>query len=176
MKYFAYGSNMLLERLHQRVKSAKNPMRATLPGYALRFHKVSSDESGKCNVVGPGIEGASVEGVVFDVREDEIPVLDKAEGLGHGYRKDSMNLTVNGELHDALIYIAEENAIDDTLSPYRWYHDLVLAGAEQNRLPAEYVAGVREVVAVEDPKSNRKTRREALAALAAYHENALRAE
>jgi hypothetical protein len=176
MKYFAYGSNMLLERLRQRVKSAKNPVRVTLPGYALRFHKVSSDGSGKCNIVGLGIEGASVEGVVFDVRKDEIPALDAAEGVGHGYRKDSMRFTVNGELHDVLVYIAEETVINDTLSPYRWYHDLVLAGAEQNRVPVGYIARVREVIAMEDPKPDRKTRREALAALAAYHENASRAE
>lgn len=174
VKYFAYGSNMLIERLHQRVKSAKNPVCVTLPGYSLRFHKVSGDGSGKCNMVGPGINGACVRGVVFDVLENEIPALDAAEGVGYGYQKSRVKITLDGKVFDALVYLAERKSINDSLTPYHWYRDLVLAGAEQNCFPDDYVASLRAVVSVEDPRPNRKTRREALAALKAYRENASR--
>jgi len=176
VKYFAYGSNMLIERLRERVKSAKDPVCVTLPGYELRFHKVSSDGSGKCNIIGPGIEGVCVRGVVFDIQENEIPALDRAEGVGLGYRKETLKITIDGTVFDTLVYLAEEDSIDNSLAPYRWYHDLVLAGAEQNRLPGDYLAQLREFVSVEDPKPDRKARREALAALEAYRESAPRVQ
>lgn len=174
MKYFAYGSNMLIERLRQRVQSAGTPVTIALPGYVLRFHKVSSDGSGKCNIVNSADESALVRGVIFDVTENEIPALDEAEGVGFGYRKDTIRFIVADETFDALVYLAEANAIDDSLVPYRWYHDLVIAGAEQNHFPEDYLAELRRVVPVEDPNPNRKTRREALDALSAYRENASR--
>jgi hypothetical protein len=47
--YFAYGSNMSTARLRERMPSCKPLGTATLPGHALRFHKRSTDKSGKCN-------------------------------------------------------------------------------------------------------------------------------
>jgi len=35
--------------------------------------------------------------------------------------------------------IADASFIDDSLQPYSWYKNFVLAGAEEDRLPAEYV-------------------------------------
>ena len=49
MLYFAYGSNMLTARLRERMPSCKPLGIAKLPGHALRFHKRSKDQSGKCN-------------------------------------------------------------------------------------------------------------------------------
>ena len=49
--YFAFGSNMLLERIKKRVPSARVLGNATLGGYALRFNKLSKDGSGKANIV-----------------------------------------------------------------------------------------------------------------------------
>jgi gamma-glutamylcyclotransferase len=49
--YFAFGSNMLLERIKKRVPSARALGIATLGGYALRFNKLSKDGSAKANIV-----------------------------------------------------------------------------------------------------------------------------
>lgn len=49
MKYFAYGSNMSLLRLWQRVPSAVRIGVFTLQGHQLRFHKLGKDGSGKCD-------------------------------------------------------------------------------------------------------------------------------
>jgi gamma-glutamylcyclotransferase len=54
MKYFAYGSNMLTERLRARVGGAAALSKVCVCGYRVRFHKRSDDGSGKCNIIETG--------------------------------------------------------------------------------------------------------------------------
>lgn len=171
MKYFAYGSNMLAERLKARVSSAKNPRPFALRKHRLRFHKKSCDCSGKCNIVATARDGDVVHGVLFDIDDDQISSLDKAEGVGHGYRRDEIAVSIDGIETKVFVYIAEKDAIDDALVPYRWYYDLVLSGAEQHALPSDYVAGLRAIPFTHDPKPDRKSRLEALDALRKYAES-----
>jgi gamma-glutamylcyclotransferase len=170
MKYFAYGSNMLAERLLARIK-AEHPTRYTLELYQIRFHKRSSDCSGKCNVICTGQPSDVVHGVIFDVSQDQIPKLDKHEGVGCGYIKKTCRFLIEGVENDVLMYVADTDYIDDALLPYRWYLDLVLAGAEQNGLPRDYISGLHSMPFTRDPKPDRKTRREALDALDKYRKS-----
>ena len=165
MKYFAYGSNMLTTRLQARVKSASNPTPFALSHHRLHFHKRSSDYSGKCNVKCTNDPKDVVHGIIFDVKETEIPELDKYEGLGFGYLKEKFSIEVDGVERDVLMYVAETDCIDDTLIPYNWYLTLVTTGAEEHGLPRDYLSMLRKVRSNSDPKPNRKTRLEALDAL-----------
>ena len=65
--YFAYGSNMSTARLRKRMPSCKPIGIATLPGHALRFHKRSTDKSGKCNAFASG-NNNRVIGVAVQLR------------------------------------------------------------------------------------------------------------
>lgn len=47
---FAYGSNMLVARLTERVPSARPIGIGQLKGHVLRWHKRSKDGSGKCDI------------------------------------------------------------------------------------------------------------------------------
>ena len=170
-KYFAYGSNMLTERLHARVSSARNPTPLVLREYRLHFHKKSIDCSGKCNIVKTGCHGDAVHGVVFEVDDAQISALDEAEGAGYGYRKDEITVSRGGKETKMFVYVAEEDAIDDALMPYHWYYKLVLAGAEQHAFPSDYVAGLRTIPFTHDPKPDRTSRLEALKALRKYEES-----
>ncbi len=49
MKYFAYGSNMSISRLRERVPSAVRLGIFFLEGHRLCFHKASEDGSAKCD-------------------------------------------------------------------------------------------------------------------------------
>lgn len=169
-KYLGYGSNMLMERLTapSRVPSAANPTPFTLRGYKLRFHKKSDDCSGRCSIVKTSVDTDVVHGVIFDVADNELAALDAAEGVGHGYHREWLSLKLGEASHQVLVYVADTNVIDEALVPYRWYYDLVMAGAEQQKLPLDYLAGLRAVPFTEDPKSDRKRRLEALAVLEAY--------
>ncbi len=168
MKYFAYGSNMLNERLRARVSSAGNPTLFTLPGWTLRFHKKSTDGSGKCNLVKSASKDAVIHGIIFDVAEIQIGALDEAEGLGKGYSREKWKLEIDGSLQEVSVYLAETGFVDDSLVPYDWYRDLVLAGAEQHALPEDYVTMLQSVPFVADKKLDRAPRLDALKALAAY--------
>lgn len=92
MYYFAYGSNMCTGRLRCRVPSAKPLFVSPLYGYRLRFHKRSSDRSGKADAEFTGNQADVVWGVVFEIDGHEKSNLDQAEGLGRGYDEKEINL------------------------------------------------------------------------------------
>jgi len=164
-KYFAYGSNMLTERLRARCSSAKPIQLGTLNGYSFEFSKPSIDTSGKATIVKSGTVGARVWSVLFDVDTSDLDALDKAEGYGNGYdrRPDFAVNTSAGESVKATTYFAME--LDRTLKPYDWYRALVIAGAKQHDLPKELIAELERVEFTVDRGVNRKSKREALAAL-----------
>jgi gamma-glutamylcyclotransferase (GGCT)/AIG2-like uncharacterized protein YtfP len=160
MKYFAYGSNMSTPRLRERVPSCEFIVAAKLQGYQLRFHKRSSDNSSKCNAFYTGVETDFIWGTVFNIFAVEKKSLDKAEGLGHGYNEKTVDLiTTSGEHLNAITYYAESTAIAEGLAPYTWYKDLVLNGATEHGLPADYVTLSIEVVTpTKDPDASREKR------------------
>ncbi len=151
--YFAFGSNMLLERIKKRVPSARALGNATLGGYALRFNKLSKDGSAKANIVPSTDPRAVVYGVLYRLDEDERPRLDRAEGLGNGYQVRHVRVRRDGEgaEEEAFTYVATPEAIRDDLPPFQSYKDMVIQGATQNHLPESYVRQIEAVEAVEDP-------------------------
>ena len=166
-KYLAYGSNMLYERLHDRVR-AWNPTQCGLQGYRMLFNKRSTDQSGKCNLVFTGHPSDVVYGVLYDVSSDDVARLDSYEGVGAGYMRKTCRFPLDGIEQEAFFYVADTGHTDDDLLPYQWYLDLVVAGAEQNGLPPEYISALRSAKCAPDPQPHRKTRSEALDALARY--------
>ena len=109
-----------------------------------------------------------MHGVVFDIEEHQISELDKHEGVGHGYSRKQRRFTISRVEYNVLMYVADADYINDALVPYKWYFDLVVAGAEQHNLPRDYLAGLCAVPYVRDPKPDRETRLEALDALERY--------
>ena len=82
--YFAYGSNLCLPRLANRVPGVKALGPASLHGYELRWHKRSVDRSGKCSIVASASAAAVVHGALFTIPKTEKHLLDRAEGNGYG--------------------------------------------------------------------------------------------
>jgi gamma-glutamylcyclotransferase (GGCT)/AIG2-like uncharacterized protein YtfP len=145
MKYFAYGSNMCTNWLRSRVPSCRFHAVGTLKGYVLKFHKRSMDGSGKCNAFLTNDENDGVMGVIFELNEAEKPALDRAEGLGNGYHEiDVRVLTACGTV-TARMYVADPNAVDDSLAPYTWYKDIVVGGAREHGLPEAYIQSIETI-------------------------------
>jgi len=139
--YFAYGSNMLVERITAptRVPTAVQKGIARLDGYRLTFGKLSIRSNGGRSGKGDIVEqpDGAVYGVLYEVPDFE--ALDRVEGVASGdYRRVMVrvNSVELGEV-EAAVYVADRTA--DSLLPYHWYKGLVLAGAEQHGLPEEYV-------------------------------------
>jgi gamma-glutamylcyclotransferase (GGCT)/AIG2-like uncharacterized protein YtfP len=148
--YFAYGSNLCSPRLRSRTPSARVLGTARLSGYDLRFNKCGRDGSAKGNIVRAE---CNVFGVVYDIDDAEMPDLDRAEDLGTGYQriKLAVHLADHTEATSVLSYEALPDAIDETLTPFAWYVELVLAGAAEHDLPASYIEQIRRVEVVPDP-------------------------
>ena len=148
-RYFAYGSNMSSPRLRQRTSSARALGIASLPGHALRWHKLGRDGTGKCDIARCG-EGADevVWGVLYEIAMAEKELLDRIEGLGIGYSETQVRVTTASGSEWALTYQAKPDRIDPALKPRPDYKAHVLAGAVEHGLPAHYVAALRQVAVV----------------------------
>ena len=150
--YFAYGSNMLTRRLLGRTPSARTVGVATLAGHELRWHKVSKDGSGKCDVV-PAAADSMVYGVLYEIALSDKPALDIAEGLGWGYKQ--VQLEVQSEIGPLLALSYQATNIDHGTRPYDWYKTLVVAGAQEHGLAAAYVQKLAAVPEMEDRNTQR---------------------
>lgn len=151
--YFAYGSNMLSARLLARCPSAKPLDVARLDGYQLRWHKVSTDGSGKCNIAPDSGEGAHVLGMIYEISSSDKAALDKAEGVGKGYEEESISVAIGECKYQAIAYLA--TFTDDTLRPYAWYHAFVLAGAREFDFPDYYLEQIKKTEVRSDPSRER---------------------
>jgi len=157
MKYFAYGSNMSLNRLRARTPSAQSIGVFMLPCHELRFHKVGRDGSAKCDAHCTGDESHVVEGVVFDIQPDEIHALDAVEGVGQGYEKKQVTVfdDVSNQL-TVFMYVATH--IDPALQPFCWYREHVLIGARQAGLSPAYTLYLERMDYMKDADHRRRVR------------------
>ena len=165
--YFAYGSNMAVERLRARVASATLLGIAALAGYALRFDKPGSmDGTAKCDAAYTGNAADSVLGALYSIDAGDLALLDRFEGVGHGYeRKIVAVVSAGNETVLAEIYIATHRGAD--LRPFDWYKEHVLRGARALQLPAAYIATIEAIAADVDADEERRSRELAIYAVAA---------
>lgn len=156
--YFAYGSNMAVERLRARVPSASLMGTAALAGHALRFDKPGSmDGTAKCDAAYTGNSGDRVLGALYSIAAAELALLDRFEGVGHGYERRVVPVVcASNETVLAEIYIATHAGAN--LRPLDWYKEHVLRGARALQLPCAYIAAIEAVTADVDADENRRMR------------------
>ena len=167
--YFAYGSNMLTERLRARNRcpDATKLGPAYAEGAIIEFSKRSKlDGSGKATL--RRAAGQRTPGVLFEIPKAQCPALDLAEGVGNGYdRCDAFPVHQSGSdaIIQAVTYLATEPK--PNLKPFDWYLALIVAGAQQHGLGDGYLAKLRRELYVQDDDRTRNTRKEAKRALTA---------
>jgi len=140
---FSYGSNMLFDRIRQRIRSVEVVCTYELNDFALAFNKRSKDNSSKANLV--RAEGASVHGVIHRMTPDDKRLLDQYEGLGHGYEMDLFQADIQNEFSTIGFYMVNDPSYLCTDDPYDWYRECVLFGALENELRADHVASIRAI-------------------------------
>lgn len=161
--YFAYGSNMLRERLDARCPNVRPAGNAVLHEHRLTFDQFSHvDASGKGGIV--PAPGSRVPGVLWILPVSDLPALDAAESAGRGYQRVSVPVTrEQGDVCEVITY--QPIDLRSGLKPWDWYLALVVAGAEQHELPDAYVQRLRETPSAADPEAERPGRLAALDAL-----------
>jgi len=154
---FAYGSNLHARRMKSRVSTACPLTIGYVEQRQLRFHKRSIDGSAKADAAFTAVPGDRVWGVVYRLSPDEKPELDKHEFLGVGYDQELVAVNSKNGSIKAWMYVARRNAIDETLKPYSWYCEYIIAGARQHRLPFCYIGNLMDVKTTVDPDLKRHT-------------------
>lgn len=163
--YFAYGSNLLAERLTARCPSARVIGSVSVAGWRLAFQAKSFDGSGKATML-RGEDGDVVHGRLYEIAVADRDGLDRAEGADRDppiyVRHDDFVVTAadGSTVSDVSVYLAREETV--ALPPWDWYRALIVAGAMQAELPAADVAALAVVPALADVLPKRKTRLEAL--------------
>jgi gamma-glutamylcyclotransferase len=154
--YAAYGSNLHPVRLNasNRCPSARLRGTCTVSGWRLVFQKRSKDGSAKGDAEKTENPSDELRIALFDIPISEEAALDKAEGLGHGYHKDSIDLILAGQNVKAKIYLADICAIVDD-APYDWYKEMVLLGAQYNGFPDPYGKSIQDVPSKRDTDKTR---------------------
>ena len=142
--YFAYGSNLDVERMVARVPSARRRGAARLDGHRLAFDKRGADGSGKASLALEA--GTSVWGALYAIAPADWPRLDDFEP---GYARTKVTVVSRGRWLTAQTYVAVHRTRRPV--PFDWYKRLVLDGARAHRLPAAYLAALARRPALRDP-------------------------
>ena len=152
---------MLQRRLLERTPSAKTIGVGFVVGRRLAFHKLSKDGSGKCDIETTNSDTDKTYGVLFEITCNEKQKLDRAEGLGHGYKEERLLVKHHsGKEISAIAYVATN--IERAIQPYHWYKALVVSGASENELPQSYVEWLRTFLSQADPDTDRREKNERL--------------
>lgn len=158
--YFAYGSNMLTKRLRERCPSARPAGLAIEENHGLDFCKKGSDGSGKATLIKRAgrDRSISIHGVLYQIELSERPNLDKAES---GYERHDDFVAYDTRTDAKLVtstYIAPPSVCRDGLLPFNWYIELIIAGAREHGLGADYIARLNDVEVRQDPDRDRAER------------------
>ena len=149
-KYFAYGSNLVIERITERIGKVKFLGSTSLENWGIRFNKLGKDGTGKCNIL--KIQGEVVYGVIYEISREQKRKLDEFE---QGYETITLKIPLIGK---CISYSAHDISNETVSSPFDWYKALVVTGAEKCGFPASYISRLQEQKTIIDPNHERRTK------------------
>jgi gamma-glutamylcyclotransferase (GGCT)/AIG2-like uncharacterized protein YtfP len=126
--YFAYGRNMLADAIYWRVGKTKKTGTLTLTGYKLVFNTGKSITY--ANIV-KGSDTDKVEGVLYELNDHQIEMLDRYEGYPNNYQKRYFT-NENNEIIFA--YVSRDSWYETDKLPQRSYVMDLYNGAKENNL------------------------------------------
>ena len=139
--YFAYGSNLLSARMHIRNKDAVHCGTALLPDWRLEFAGSSSRWHGSPANVVPA-PGDSVMGVLWSVAD--VRPLDQQEDTYTPVHVSVQELASGAKL-SCRVYSLTQRQRYTSGAPSKLLKSVMLAGARESHLPAQYISRVEAV-------------------------------
>lgn len=138
MKCFAYGSNMSTSYIKEHCPNAAFLMRAYLPNFQIEFRRYSEEFKGGTGSIMEA-PGELVNGVIFEINEQEILALDVVEDVtqGHYIRDTFLVMGEDGEWHKTDLY--RVGIPSGPYPPSKRYLDLMIAGAKEHGFEPEYI-------------------------------------
>ena len=138
--YFAYASNMNRAQMRSRAGQIFEEQPVRLENYEMLFNKKARGGSATANI--RPAPGRTVFGVLYKIPEAAFRNLDRFEGVPEHYRRIEVNVTDGaGRKIAAQAYIATK--VEKGLRPAPHYLQVILDGAGEHGLPAEYIGEIK---------------------------------
>lgn len=119
--YFAYGSNLDDDQMCVRCKGARPVLRAVLPNYALTFGGFSHRWGGAVASV-VRAKGARVEGLLYELGDVDLRVLDRFEGHPFAYERIiRVVLDEHGRRRRVITYAQPEDGFEPWAPPQDYF-------------------------------------------------------
>ncbi|MBS7630852.1 gamma-glutamylcyclotransferase [Candidatus Bathyarchaeota archaeon] len=118
--------------------------KAILPNWEVQFNFLSRTYNGGATGIEPAI-GKIVRGVVYDVPDEEMIVLDKVEGTHEGiyFRQTVIVVDEQGRPVKAATYRTTNPR--GPYKPTKKYLSLMIKGAKEHRLDEEYIKELEKI-------------------------------
>lgn len=155
MLNFAYGSNLLAERLLARVPQARFVGVGWVPGWRFAMNVRSTDGSAKANAIHTGRDEDVLHGALYELDETGKAVLDGFEDVGGAYRIEIVTAQTKAGPREAYLYTGNQDRFVEGMPPYDWYLGFILAGARQRELPAKFIHSLETILTRSDSNADR---------------------
>ena len=146
--YFAYGSNLSLAQIRERVNNSElKPLyNAYFPDKKLCFPRSSKLQKGGVASY-EDQKNHNLWGAVFDLTADELSRIDLKEGYGgkgkdNSYERVEITVINNGTKISAFTYCANPKG---TFTPSQDYMNKLIKGAKECKLPSDYIQELKEI-------------------------------
>ena len=127
LNYFAFGSNMSAQRMHERLGWSPSRSGVILSDYEMIFNKHSND-GGKANIISS--PGNIVEGILYSVIEEDLLILDKYEGVAaKQYKRHEIEVRNNNK-HSITAVTYKALNTGKVSAPTEEYLNYILEGKE----------------------------------------------
>ncbi len=128
-RYFAYGSNMNVDRMRERGMRFEAAFEGRLRGLELQFHKAARGHPGAGHANIAYAPGSSVEGVLYILSSpEEITRLDPFERTPVNYSREVVQVVTARGVVSSWTYFANPAVLQPGLKPPRSYLEHLLAG------------------------------------------------
>lgn len=139
--YIAYGSNMNMEQMKRRCRTAKVVSVGTLRNWRLRFY----GNKGSAVATIMEADGYSIPVLVWKIKPMDELSLDVYEGFPRLYRKEYIDVEIGGKVYSGMVYIMNERKGFKYTDPSPFYIKTITKGYEDCGLPvADLVAAVMD--------------------------------
>ena len=115
--YIAYGSNLNLPQMEKRCPGATVVGTCEVRGYELLFRGVATIEPK---------EDASVPVLLWKISPRNEKALDRYEGWPHLYRKENLEVEIEGKNVSAMVYVMNDGR--QAAMPSGFYYDVIAEG------------------------------------------------
>ena len=127
--YLAYGSNLNLNQMRRRCPNARKVGSFLLKGYELEFRYYLTIKKN---------QNAEVPLGIFEIDDKDELSLDRYEGYPTHYRKEYLEVELNGKTIKALVYIMNEK-IRGVMVPDTFYLRVCLEGYKDFGFDTSYL-------------------------------------